>query len=159
MHFYPYFSRLYSTAQLKLGLKCMHSVRVSSQLLVSVLFIAVPKILHLLPYKELLTSVVPGEDHKAAATSCFHIYCSWSFLLWWILVQTLLILIILMQMCLILLQRRLTQFPRRRIEVQARWILLQRHSTPPPKGQSQLQRWQIQWRSLKPGTNQTGPEF
>ena len=25
----------------------------------------------LLPYKELFTSVVPGQDHKTAATSCF----------------------------------------------------------------------------------------
>ena len=25
----------------------------------------------LLPYKELLTSVVPGQDHKTAASSCF----------------------------------------------------------------------------------------
>jgi len=36
----------------------------------------------LLSYKELLTSVVPGQDHKAAATSCFHVYSNWSFLLW-----------------------------------------------------------------------------
>jgi len=35
----------------------------------------------LLPYKELLTLVVPGQDHKTAATSCFHVYSSWSILL------------------------------------------------------------------------------
>jgi len=35
----------------------------------------------LLPYKELFTLVLPGQDHKAAATSCFHVYSSWSFLL------------------------------------------------------------------------------
>jgi len=35
----------------------------------------------LLPYKELFTSVVPGQDHKAAAKSCFLVYSSWSFLL------------------------------------------------------------------------------
>jgi len=35
----------------------------------------------LLPYKELFTSVVPVQDHKTAATSCFHVYSSWSILL------------------------------------------------------------------------------
>ena len=35
----------------------------------------------LLPYKELLTSVVPGQDHKTAATSCFCVYSSWLILL------------------------------------------------------------------------------
>ena len=34
----------------------------------------------LLPYKEVFTSVVPGQDHKTAATSCFHVYSSW--LIW-----------------------------------------------------------------------------
>ena len=34
----------------------------------------------LLPYKELSTSVVLGQVHKAAATSCFRVYSSWSFL-------------------------------------------------------------------------------
>ena len=33
----------------------------------------------LLPYKELFTSFVPGQDHKAAATSCFCVYSSWPF--------------------------------------------------------------------------------
>ena len=32
----------------------------------------------LLPYKELFTSVVLGQDHKATATSCFRVYFSWS---------------------------------------------------------------------------------
>jgi len=36
----------------------------------------------LLPYKELLMSVVPGQDRKtAAATSSFRVYSSWSILL------------------------------------------------------------------------------
>jgi len=37
----------------------------------------------LLPYKELFTLILPGQDHKAAATSCFraYMYFSWSFLL------------------------------------------------------------------------------
>jgi len=35
----------------------------------------------LLPYKELFTSVVPGQDHKTAVTSCFRVYSSWSILL------------------------------------------------------------------------------
>ena len=35
----------------------------------------------LLPYKELLTPVLPGQDNKATATSCFHVYSNWSFLL------------------------------------------------------------------------------
>jgi len=35
----------------------------------------------LLPYKEMFSSVVPGQYHKAAATSCFRVYSSWSFLL------------------------------------------------------------------------------
>ena len=35
----------------------------------------------LLPYKELFTLVVPGQDHKTAATSCFRVYSSWSILL------------------------------------------------------------------------------
>ena len=40
MHFNPYFScTVYS---IEVGIKCLHSVRVSSQLLVSVLFIAIP---------------------------------------------------------------------------------------------------------------------
>ena len=30
----------------------------------------------LLPYKELFTPVLPGQDHKAAATSCFCVYSS-----------------------------------------------------------------------------------
>ena len=64
--------------------------------------------------KNCFTSVIPGQDHKAAATSCFCVYSSWSFLLW-ILVQMRLIP---KQMHIILLQRRLIQLPRRRIEVQ-----------------------------------------
>ena len=35
----------------------------------------------LLPCKELFTSVVPGQDHKTATTSCFRVYSSWSILL------------------------------------------------------------------------------
>jgi len=35
----------------------------------------------LLPHKELFTSVVHGQDHKTAATSCFRVYSSWLFLL------------------------------------------------------------------------------
>jgi len=35
----------------------------------------------LLPYKELFTSVLPGQDHKTAATSYFCVYPSWSILL------------------------------------------------------------------------------
>jgi len=35
----------------------------------------------LLPYKELFTSVVPGQDHKTAAKSSFRVYSSWSILL------------------------------------------------------------------------------
>ena len=42
----------------------------------------------LLPYNELLTSAVPGQDHTTAATSCFWVYSSWSILLWRIPVQT-----------------------------------------------------------------------
>ena len=34
-----------------------------------------------LPYKELFTSVVPGQGRKTAATFCFHVYSSWSILL------------------------------------------------------------------------------
>ena len=30
----------------------------------------------LLPYKELFTAVVLQQDHEAAATSCFRVYCS-----------------------------------------------------------------------------------
>jgi len=35
----------------------------------------------LLPYKELFTSFLPGQDHKTAATSCFRVYSSWLILL------------------------------------------------------------------------------
>ena len=35
----------------------------------------------LLSYKELFTSVVPEKDHKAAVTSFFSVYSSWSFML------------------------------------------------------------------------------
>ena len=35
----------------------------------------------LLPYKEMFSSAVPGQDRKAVATSCFRVYSSWSFLL------------------------------------------------------------------------------
>ena len=35
----------------------------------------------LLPYKELFTSVVPGQDHKTAAASRFRVYSNWLFLL------------------------------------------------------------------------------
>jgi len=35
----------------------------------------------LLPYKELFTPVLPGQDYKAAATSCFCVYSSCSFML------------------------------------------------------------------------------
>jgi len=35
----------------------------------------------LLPYEELFTSVVPGQDHKTAATSCFRVASSWLILL------------------------------------------------------------------------------
>ena len=31
--------------------------------------------------KELFTPVVPGQDHKTAATPCFRVYSSWSILL------------------------------------------------------------------------------
>ena len=41
MHFNLYFSRVYSTAKLGI-IKCMYSFYVSSQLLVSVLIIAIP---------------------------------------------------------------------------------------------------------------------
>ena len=35
------------------------------------------------PYKELFTTVVLQQDHGAAATSCFRVYCScWAILLW-----------------------------------------------------------------------------
>jgi len=34
----------------------------------------------LLPYKEMFTLVLPEQDHKAAATTCFCAYSSWSFL-------------------------------------------------------------------------------
>ena len=65
--------------------------------------------------EELLPNI-PGQDHKAAATSCFHVYSSWSFLLWIILVQMWQILVqtqrILKKTCLILLQRHLIQLAR-----------------------------------------------
>jgi len=35
----------------------------------------------LLHSKELFTLVLPGQDHKAAATSFFSVYSSWLFLL------------------------------------------------------------------------------
>ena len=35
----------------------------------------------LLPYKEWFTPVVPEQDHKTAATSCFRVASNWSILL------------------------------------------------------------------------------
>jgi len=83
-----------------------------------------------LSYKESFTTGVLQQVYKAAATSCFRVYCSYQSCYGWIYVKTRPILIQKQQ---IELQNGLIQLQMGWIQLQRRWTLLQ-------MGRSQLQR-------------------